>query len=91
MALDLANSESYLKEQKDIEIPEEIKNLLEQRKQARLEKNWELSDKIRDELKEKGYRLKDTKEGMTVEKIERREMCIRDRWKKASSSIVYTN
>ncbi len=69
LALDLANSEGYLKEQKEIELPEEIKNLLEQRKQARLEKNWELSDKIRDELKEKGYRLKDTKEGMTVEKI----------------------
>lgn len=69
LALDLINSEMYLKEYKDIEIPEHINDLLEQRKKARLEKNWELSDKIRDELKEKGYIVKDTKEGMTLDKI----------------------
>lgn len=69
LALDLINSEKYLEEQKDIEIPEDIKYLLEQRKQARMDKNWELSDKIRDELKDKGYIVKDTKEGMTLEKI----------------------
>ena len=69
LALDLINSEMYLKEYKDIEIPEHINDLLEQRKKARLEKNWELSDKIRDELKEKGYIVKDTKEGMALEKI----------------------
>ena len=39
------------------------------RKQARADKNWELSDKIRDEITEKGYIVKDTKDGMTVEKI----------------------
>ena len=69
LALDLINSEKYLEEQKDIEIPEDVKYLLEQRKQARADKNWELSDKIRDELKDKGYIVKDTKEGMTLEKI----------------------
>ena len=69
LALDLINSDMYLKEYKDIEIPEHINDLLEQRKKARLEKNWELSDKIRDELKEKGYIVKDTKEGMALEKI----------------------
>ena len=58
----------YLEEQTKITIPEEIEKLLEQRKQARQEKNWALSDKIRDEIKEKGYIVKDTKEGMTVEK-----------------------
>ena len=52
-----------------IEIPEEINNLLEQRKEARANKDWALSDKIRDELKEKGYIVKDTKEGMHIEKI----------------------
>ena len=36
---------------------------------ARVNKDWALSDKIRDELKEKGYMVKDTKEGMQVEKI----------------------
>ena len=52
-----------------IEIPIEIQELIEERKRAREEKNWELSDKIRDIIKEKGYIIKDSKEGMTVEKV----------------------
>lgn len=56
-------------EDKVVEIPDEINELIEQRKQARENKDWALSDKIRDELKEKGYIVKDTKEGMQVEKI----------------------
>ena len=43
--------------------------LLEKRKQAREDKDWKIADQIRDQLKEKGYSVKDTKEGMTVEKI----------------------
>ena len=69
LGLDLANSKEYLKKAKEIDLPEEISSLIEKRKQARLEKNWALSDEIRDELKEKGYIVKDTKEGMTVEKV----------------------
>ncbi len=69
LGLDLANSKKYLEMAKEIDLPEEINNLIEKRKQARLEKNWALSDEIRDELKEKGYIVKDTKEGMTVEKV----------------------
>lgn len=56
-------------DKKEIELPQEIQDLLEQRKQARENKDWDLSDKIRDELKENGYIVKDTKEGMTIEKI----------------------
>ena len=51
------------------EIPEEITNLLEQRQKAREDKNWAESDKLRDLIKEKGYIVKDGKEGATVEKI----------------------
>ena len=69
LGLDLKNSEAYLENQKKIEIPEEIMELLEKRKKAREEKNWTLSDEIRDMLKGKGYIVKDTKEGMTLEKI----------------------
>lgn len=69
LGLDLENSEKYLKKQNDLELPDEIIELLERRKKAREEKNWALSDEIRDSLKEKGYMVKDTKEGMTVEKI----------------------
>lgn len=68
LGLDLKNSEEYLKKQSEIEIPEEVKKLVEKRKIAREEKNWALSDEIRDEIKTMGYIVKDTKEGMTIEK-----------------------
>ena len=66
LGLDLVNSKSYLDANSKVDLPKEV---TEKRKQAREEKNWELSDKIRDEIKEKGYIVKDTKDGMTVEKI----------------------
>lgn len=56
-------------DKKEIDIPEEIQKLLEERKVARENKDWELSDKIRDIIKEKGYIIKDSKDGVTVEKI----------------------
>lgn len=69
LGLDLVNSKKYLDEQVDIDVPKEIEELLAKRKEARENKDWTLSDKIRDEIKEKGYNVKDTKDGMTVEKI----------------------
>ena len=69
LGLDLNNSNKYLEKQNKIEIPEEIEDLLEKRKKAREAKNWILSDEIREKIKEKGYIVKDTKEGMTIEKI----------------------
>ena len=50
------------------EIPEEILKLVEQRKKAREEKNWEESDKIRDKISDLGYIVKDTKNGMEIER-----------------------
>lgn len=66
LGLDLENSKKYLEEKESIKLPEEIEILLEQRKQARENKNWSESDRIRDELKEKGYIVKDTKEGQII-------------------------
>ncbi len=51
-----------------IDLPEEIKELIEQRKNARENKEWELSDKLRDKILELGYSVKDTKNGMEIEK-----------------------
>ncbi|MFC1697516.1 cysteine--tRNA ligase [Nanoarchaeota archaeon] len=56
-------------EEDEQKIPEEIIELAEKRQQARNDKNWEESDKIRDELKEKGYEIKDSKEGYRIQKI----------------------
>lgn len=69
LGLDLINFEKYLRDEAKVEIPEEIKVLLEKRKKAREDKNWALSDELRDKIKEYGYIVKDTKEGMTVEKM----------------------
>ena len=59
----------FEKEDKKIEIPEEILKLAEERKKARDNKNWNDSDKIRDIIKEKGYVIKDNKDGYEITKI----------------------
>ena len=69
LGLDLENSEKNIQEQANIELPEDILELVEQRKAARDAKDWAESDRIRDILNEKGYQVKDSKEGMTIEKI----------------------
>ena len=51
------------------EIPQEIQELIEQRKKARAEKNWAESDRIRDLITEKGFSVKDTKDGVEITKI----------------------
>lgn len=69
LGLDLENAKEYMERQEQIDLPQEILGLIEQRKQAREAKNWAESDRIRDELREKGYIVKDTKEGMNIEKM----------------------
>ena len=56
-------------ETENIELPEEVSVLVEKRKQARSEKNWEESDRLRDEINKLGYLVKDTKDGVEVTKI----------------------
>ena len=55
-------------EQKKVEIPEDIKQHAEKRWQAKQEKKWEVSDKLRDELLEKWYKILDKKDGYEIEK-----------------------
>ena len=50
------------------QIPEEIMEIIAKREQARKEKNWKLSDELREKLNQKGYNVIDEKEGMKVEK-----------------------
>lgn len=51
---------------KEEEISDEIKNLIEERQNARKEKNFARADEIRDLLKEKGITLKDTPQGVQI-------------------------
>lgn len=53
----------------ELELPEDIQNLVNQRNEARKNKEWSESDRIRDILIEKGYNVKDTKEGTKLEII----------------------
>ena len=53
-------------EVQETKIPQEILNLVEERKQARSDKNWSESDRLRDLIAEKGYIVKDTKDGTEV-------------------------
>ncbi len=63
LGLDLKNYEKQ-----DEKLPDEIQELIEQRNEARKNKNWAESDRIRDLLIEKGYTVKDSKDGTIVEK-----------------------
>ena len=53
-------------EVQETKIPQEILDLVEERKQARIDKNWSESDRLRDLIAEKGYIVKDTKDGTEV-------------------------
>ena len=50
------------------EIPEEVEAIAKERWQARLEKNWAKSDELRAVLTEKGYSVKDGKDGYVLTK-----------------------
>jgi cysteinyl-tRNA synthetase len=47
-------------------IPTEIKKLLEEREQARKEKDWARADMVRKQIEEMGYAVEDTAEGPKV-------------------------
>ena len=66
------------KEEIKQEIPKEILELIEERKKARENKNWEESDRIRDLIKEKGYEIKDTKEGTEVRFLGTEDFCLKN-------------
>ena len=55
-----------LEKDKKEEIPEEIRKLVDERTQARKNKDFARSDEIRDILLEKGVTLKDTRDGVQI-------------------------
>jgi cysteinyl-tRNA synthetase len=46
-----------------VEIPDEILELVKKREEARAEKDFQASDKLRDEIEKLGYIIEDTKDG----------------------------
>ncbi len=55
---------------KEISIDEDVEALVEERQQARKNKDFARADEIRDELKARGYTLKDTPQGVQIIKDE---------------------
>jgi cysteinyl-tRNA synthetase len=54
---------------KDDDLSEKAKELIEKRKEARKNKDYKLSDELRDELLDLGIQVEDTREGMKWKKI----------------------
>lgn len=68
LGLDLENSEKYLNEK--IEVPQEILDLVEERKVAKANKDYAKADELRDLINSKGYSIKDSADGtIEIEKI----------------------
>lgn len=66
---ELGSTMSILQKSTKQSLEDEIEMLIEERQKARKEKNWALSDKIRDELKARGIVLEDTPQGVRWKKI----------------------
>ena len=49
--------------------PDKVKELIEQRNIARINKDWNLSDKIRDIIREEGWLVEDTRDGQKIKKL----------------------
>ena len=64
---DLCGVLGFLTKEEDA-IPPEIEQMVQEREEARKNKNWARSDELRDALKEAGYIVEDTKQGQKVRK-----------------------
>ena len=54
---------------RSVKLSKEIKDLIRLREKYRKERQWGKADKIRADLKKKGYILEDSEEGVRVKKI----------------------
>lgn len=68
--LELTGVLGLLETEKDESVDDEISKLVEERQQARAEKNFQRADEIRDMLKERGITLKDTPQGVQIIRAE---------------------
>ncbi len=68
LKLELAEN-IVLPELKFEELAEDVRALIKGRQEARASKNWDESDRLREELKKKGYLIEDIKNGYKVSKL----------------------
>lgn len=60
LGLNLAASSTYSSE-KEVEVSEEIQKLIRKREELRDNKQWDEADKVREEIRKKGYEIEDIK------------------------------
>lgn len=53
-----------------IKIPQEVQELADKREQARKNKDWNLADKLRNEISKLGFQISDTENGPVLKKLE---------------------
>lgn len=58
-----------LAEKEEVRVPETVIKLVEERNKAKKEKNWVEADRLREEIKKKGYLVEDTKDDCKIKKI----------------------
>ena len=56
-------------EQPKVEAPQQVLDMANARQQARKDKNWAESDRLRDEIAKAGFKIKDTANGFEIEKL----------------------
>ena len=65
----LCNILGLLEQEEEDKIENEIEDLIQQREEARKNKNWIIADQIRDQLKEQGIILEDTPAGVRWKRV----------------------
>ncbi len=53
----------------EIEIPESVLKLVDEREVARQEKDWQKSDELREKIKKQGFEVKDTDKGPIIKSV----------------------
>ncbi|NQU79365.1 cysteine--tRNA ligase [Candidatus Woesearchaeota archaeon] len=59
---------SYFRDK--VDVPKEVKKIMAQREDARMHKDWQKADKLRDRISEAGFMVIDTDDGPKIEKGE---------------------
>ena len=58
-----------LAEKEEVKVPEMVIKLVEERNKAKKDKNWAEADRLREEIKKRGYLVEDTKDDCKIKKI----------------------
>ncbi len=54
---------------RDDELPADVEDLIEKRRQARKRRDWALADRVREQLRAKGIIIEDTKDGVRTKRV----------------------